>query len=116
MPTYSSEELWGKVCDAVQAKVSESVYKTWIFPNQLAAIEPAEDGVTAIIEAPTSFHISFLEKNFRPILVETFAAITETKVNLIFRVGSYSLNTRSSRRNKKTASSNKPLIPTSHMN
>lgn len=102
MISYSSEELWGKVCEELSGTLSEAVLRTWIFPNVLSDIEDSETLVTITVEAPTSFHISILEKSFKQALIESMTKYVEKPVELKFKVGEFNIPQTQKRRAKSS--------------
>lgn len=93
---YDGSELWMKVCVELQNTLSPGVFNTWILPNSLSLVEEKETGLECTIEAPTVFHISILEKNFKHPIEEAIKKITQTDPTVYFKVGSFTANTKNS--------------------
>jgi len=113
---YSTEELWSQALTVLEASLSQGVYKTWIFPNMLAEIDEQPDLVICTIESPTSFHISILEKSFKPVLQETLSKLIDRPVKLKLRVGSFNLPKNKPRTKKdhvQTQPQPNPISPSS---
>lgn len=88
--TYSPEELWGKVCEQLSSNLSQGVFKTWIFPNVLTDVQEENGVVICVLECPTTFHISIIDKSFKQTISDTIHDILDQPIELKLKVGNFS--------------------------
>ncbi len=83
----SPATLWAQVTAHLSQNLSQGVFRTWVAPSQLQEVNFQDDHLVCVIEAPTNFHITFLEKNLKTSLEKTLTEFTQVPVQVIFKVG-----------------------------
>lgn len=74
------QDLWNRVLEALEARVSKPSYETWLKSTKANDIK--ED--TMIIVAPNEFARDWLEGHYTELISETIEEITGTKLNVKF--------------------------------
>lgn len=107
----SSEELWQLVLEHLSQKISAGVLRTWVFPNRLTEVQLDGEVLVCIIESPTSFHLSMVEKSLKQPIVDALQEITQQTIRLEFRIGAFSIGTKAMKNSaeKLTHQNVKPL-------
>ena len=83
----SPAALWAQVTAHLAQSLSQGVFRTWVAPSQLQEVNFQDDHLVCVIEAPTNFHITFLEKNLKTSLEKSLTEFTQVPVHVVFRVG-----------------------------
>lgn len=113
----SPASLWAQVTAHLAQTLSQGVFRTWVAPSQLKEVNFQDDHLVCVIEAPTNFHITFLEKNLKADLEKSLTEFTQVPVQVVFRVGqmlSPKDTASASKAEKKTTPPLQDTNPSSH--
>lgn len=79
----TASELWSRILEVVQASLPEQAFRTW-----LAGTKPSGLSESAlIVEAPSQFHVEWLEDKYGPLLHETARKILGRPLAISFATG-----------------------------
>jgi chromosomal replication initiator protein len=79
---------WEKISAYLKAKVGDTVFQTWIMP-----LKPKERrGEAFVLEAPDTFFRDWVEKHYRPLILEALEDILKERVELILAVAAGAQN------------------------
>ena len=78
---FTASELWSQVLTSVRAGMPEQSYRTWLAGS--TAVGLADDEL--IVEAPSAFHIEWVEDKYGPYLSEVLRKVSGRPVSLTFR-------------------------------
>ena len=78
---FTASELWSQVLTSVRAGMPEQSYRTWLAGS--TAVGLADDEL--IVEAPSAFHIEWVEDKYGPYLSEVLQKVSGRPVSLTFR-------------------------------
>ena len=80
----TASDLWSRILEAAQAGLPEQSFKTWFSGTQAIAL--TEDSL--LVEAPSDFHVEWLEDKYGERLAEVAQKIVGKPMRLDFRAGS----------------------------
>ncbi len=82
----TASELWSKVLEAVQAHLPEQAFRTWLAETMPSGFSEGE----LLIEAPSQFHVEWLEDKYGPLLQDAAGKILGKPLTISFATGASS--------------------------
>jgi chromosomal replication initiator protein len=79
----TASELWSRILDVVQAGLPEQAFRTWLAGTKPSGLSEGE----LLVEAPSQFHVEWLEDKYGPLLHETAAKIIGRPITISFATG-----------------------------
>lgn len=77
-------KAWSEAKGYVKDKLGETVYATWIVPLKLKASNEPK----LILEAPDKFFCDWVEKHYKPIIVEAMKRTTQQEITVVLEASS----------------------------
>jgi chromosomal replication initiator protein len=79
----TASDLWSRILQMVQTGLPEQAYRTWLARTQAVALSEGE----LLLEAPSQFHVEWLEDKYGPLLEEAASRILGRSLSISCRVG-----------------------------
>jgi chromosomal replication initiator protein len=79
----TASELWSRILDVVQAGLPEQAFRTWLAGTKPSGLSEGE----LLVEAPSQFHVEWLEDKYGPLLHETASKIIGRPISISFATG-----------------------------
>jgi chromosomal replication initiation ATPase DnaA len=79
----TASELWQRILDSARAGMPEQSFRTWLSGTRAVALSATD----LEVEAPSEFHVEWIEDKFRPVLAELTEGIVGRRLTLTFRCG-----------------------------
>ncbi|MBT8398257.1 MAG: chromosomal replication initiator protein DnaA [Gemmatimonadetes bacterium] len=79
----TASELWSRILQVVQTGLPEQAFTTWLARTHPVALSDQE----LLIEAPSQFHVEWLEDKYGPLLEEAASKIAGRHLSLSFSAG-----------------------------
>jgi chromosomal replication initiator protein len=80
---FTASELWSRILESVRPGLQEQSFKTWLSGTRAVALSDTE----LEVEAPSQFHVEWIEDKFRPILSDLAQRLVGRPLHLTFRCG-----------------------------
>ncbi len=80
---FTASELWSRILETIRPGLPEQSFKTWLSGSRAVALTESQLDV----EAPSEFHVEWIEDKFRPVLTDLAQRIVGRPLTLTFRVG-----------------------------
>jgi chromosomal replication initiator protein len=78
----TASELWSRILEAARPGLPEPSFKTWLSGTRAVVLSET----SLEIEAPSEFHIQWIEDKFGPVLEEICARVVGRPLSLSFRI------------------------------
>lgn len=78
---FTASELWSQVLDTAKAGMAEQSYRTWLSGSSAVGLSDDE----LIVEAPSAFHVEWVEDKYGPVLAEILRRVSGRSVSLRFQ-------------------------------
>ncbi|MDP2955949.1 MAG: chromosomal replication initiator protein DnaA [Longimicrobiales bacterium] len=117
----TATELWGLIQDAVRVTIPEQAYRTWLAGPRAVGLSDNE----LLIEAPSRFHVEWLEDKYGPLLASAAQRILGRSLSVAVTcssepspipLASLELESREKRERSAAAQSDRPPAPRPHLN
>ena len=82
----TASELWSRILEVVQASLPEQAFRTWLAETMPAGFSAGE----LLVEAPSQFHVEWLEDKYRPLLQDAAGKILGKPLSISFATGASS--------------------------
>ncbi len=79
----TASELWSNILESARSGLPEQSFKTWLSGTRAIALSESE----LQVEAPSEFHVEWIEDKYRPVLTELAERILGRRLQLSFRTG-----------------------------
>jgi len=79
----TASELWSRILDIVQAGLPEQAFRTWLAGTKPSGLSEGE----LLVEAPSQFHVEWLEDKYGPLLHDTARKIMGRPLTISFTAG-----------------------------
>jgi chromosomal replication initiator protein len=79
----TASELWSRILQMVQTGLPEQAYRTWLARAHAVALSEGE----LLLEAPSEFHVEWLEDKYGPLLEQAAARVLGRHLSISCRVG-----------------------------
>ena len=79
----TASELWSRILEVVQAGLPEQAFRTWLAGTKPSGLSEGE----LLVEAPSQFHVEWLEDKYGPLLHETARKIIGRPITISFATG-----------------------------
>ena len=79
----TASELWSRILQTVQTGLPEQAYRTWLAGTKPVALSDRN----LLVEAPSQFHVEWLEDKYGTLLEETAAQIVGRHLSISFSTG-----------------------------
>ncbi|MCH5303935.1 MAG: chromosomal replication initiator protein DnaA [Ruminococcus sp.] len=79
-------EAWGVICDYCRRQMTDIAYNTWI--NRIEPVSLDFDRKQAVLLVPNDFHRQTLERCYKLLLQDTFKAVFDTEIEVVFTIPS----------------------------
>ncbi len=79
----TASELWSRILQTVQSGLPEQAYRTWLAGTKPVALSDRN----LLVEAPSQFHVEWLEDKYGTLLEETAAQIVGRHLSISFSTG-----------------------------
>ncbi len=79
----TASELWSRILEAVKAALPEQSFRTWLAATTPVALSEEE----LLVEAPSDFHVEWIEDKYGPLLGQAARRILGRPLRLSFRSG-----------------------------
>ena len=79
----TASELWSRILQMVQTGLPQQAFDTWLAGTNPVALSDQE----LLVEAPSQFHVEWLEDKYGPLLEETAARIVGRPLSISFSTG-----------------------------
>lgn len=79
----TASELWSRILKVVQTGLPEQAYRTWLAGTSASALSEHE----LLVEAPSLFHVEWLEDKYSAVLQEAALKILGRPISISFRAG-----------------------------
>jgi chromosomal replication initiation ATPase DnaA len=79
----TASELWSRILQMVQTGLPEQAFSTWLAGTAPVALSDRE----LLVEAPSQFHVEWLEDKYRTLLEEAAAQIVGRHLSVSFSTG-----------------------------
>jgi len=79
----TASELWSRILEVVQAGLPEQAFRTWLAGTRPSGLSEVE----LLVEAPSQFHVEWLEDKYRHLLEETARKVLGRSINISFSAG-----------------------------
>jgi len=79
----TASELWSRILQMVQTGLPEQAFRTWLAGTTPVALSDRE----LLVEAPSRFHVEWLEDRYRTLLEEAAARIVGRHLSVSFSTG-----------------------------
>ncbi|MFC1791754.1 DnaA ATPase domain-containing protein, partial [Gemmatimonadota bacterium] len=79
----TASELWSRILEVVQAGLPEQAFRTWLAGTHPAALSDRE----LLVEAPSQFHVEWLEDKYGPLLEAAVSKILGRHLSIAFTTG-----------------------------
>jgi chromosomal replication initiator protein len=79
----TASELWSRILEVVQAGLPEQAFRTWLAGTRASGLSEGD----LLIEAPSQFHVEWLEDKYGPLLEETARKVLGRPLNISFSTG-----------------------------
>lgn len=77
---FTASELWSRILESVRPGMPEGSFNTWLLPTRAVALTETE----LQVEAPSAFHVEWIEDKFRPVLAEVAQRLLGRPLALAF--------------------------------
>ena len=78
---FTADELWAQVLEISRGHLQEQTYRTWLSGTVAVSLTDSE----ILIEAPSDFHVEWIEGRYRNLLSDTLMVLLGRPLNLSFR-------------------------------
>ncbi len=79
----TASELWSRILQSVQTGLPEQAFKTWLAGTAPVALSDRE----LLVEAPSKFHVEWLEDKYRALLEEAASNLLGRHLSIAFTAG-----------------------------
>jgi len=79
----TASELWSRILLAVQTRLPEQAFRTWLAGAKPIALSDRE----LLVEAPGEFHVEWLEDKYRPLLEDAIIQLLGRPLTISFSTG-----------------------------
>jgi chromosomal replication initiator protein len=80
---FTASELWSRILEAIRPGLPEQSFKTWLSGTRAVALTETD----LEVEAPSEFHVEWIEDKFRPVLTDLAERVVGRPLHLTFRCG-----------------------------
>jgi len=79
----TASELWSRILSVVQTGLPEQAFRTWLAGTKASGLSEG----ALLVEAPSEFHVEWLEDKYGPLLEEAAAKVLGRSLSISFSTG-----------------------------